>query len=493
MTLVPSGVWVRALSSRIRMICRTLSGSASAVTGRPGVRSSKRESRSSARAPNSRVTSRASELRSTRSGSSRWPPASSWERLSRSAVSLVRRSICRRIVRTNSARSSGLGSSSSSSSTNPPRLKIGVRSSCEALAMNCLRALCCFVVVWREPHAGNSEIRASIIGNDGLTDVASDFLVNTTTASNQDPDVVALADGGFLVTWKDITHLAAHGQRFDAHGDKIGAEFTLPGGAATGHFHGAPLTDDHIAFAFDAFISSGFDVTTSIFTVDTPLDFNANGLSDILWQNDNGAPALWLMNGLTVQSNSPAGPFNPGPSWHVKDSGDFNADGHADILWQNDDGMPAIWLMNGSNALSNGAAGSFNPGPDWQIKVTGDFNGDGKSDILWQGSDGTPAIWLMNGLTVLSHSPAGSFNPGHVAHHGHRRLQRRQQVRHPVAERRWHARDLADGRHRPCCPTAPPVRSIQGPRGTSRPPATSTATASPTSCGRTTTAHPRSG
>jgi hypothetical protein len=273
-----------------------------------------------------------------------------------------------------------------------------------------------FVVVWREPHNGNSEIRASIIGNDGLTDVASNFLVNTTTASNQNPDVVALADGGFLVTWKDITHLAAHGQRFDAHGDKVGAEFTLPGDAAAEHFHGALLTDDHIAFAFDAFASSNFDVTTSIFTVDTPLDFNANGLSDILWQNDNGAPALWLMNGLTVASNSPAGPFNPGPSWHVKDSGDFNADGHADILWQNDNGTPAIWLMNGSTVLSNGAAGTFNPGPDWQVKATGDFNGDGRSDILWQGSDGTPAIWLMNGLTVLSNSPAGSFNPGPTWH-----------------------------------------------------------------------------
>ena len=270
-----------------------------------------------------------------------------------------------------------------------------------------------FVVVWREPHdADTSEIRASIIGNDGLTDVASNFLVNTTTASSQNADVVALADGGFLVTWKDITHFAAHGQRFDGHGNKVGVEFTLPGGAATEHFHGALLTDGHIAFAFDAFTSSDFDVTTSIFTVDTPLDFNANGLSDILWQNDNGAPALWLMNGLTVVSNSPAGPFNPGPSWHVKDSGDFNGDGHADILWQNDNGMPAIWLMNGSNALSVGAAGSFNPGPDWQIKASGDFNGDGKSDILWQGSDGTPAIWLMDGLTVLSNSPAGSFNPG---------------------------------------------------------------------------------
>ena len=32
-----------------------------------------------------------------------------------------------------------------------------------------------------------------------------------------------------------------------------------------------------------------------------------------------------------------------------KDAGDFNGDGKADILWQNDSGMPAIWLMDGTN------------------------------------------------------------------------------------------------------------------------------------------------
>ncbi len=47
------------------MICRTRSGSAKAITGRSGVRSSSREPRRSARGPNSRATSRARELRST--------------------------------------------------------------------------------------------------------------------------------------------------------------------------------------------------------------------------------------------------------------------------------------------------------------------------------------------------------------------------------------------------------------------------------------------
>ena len=51
---------------------------------------------------------------------------------------------------------------------------------------------------------------------------------------------------------------------------------------------------------------------------------------------------------------------NPGPSWHIVGTGDFNADGHADILWQNDNGTPAIWLMNGLNFIGGG--GIPNPG-----------------------------------------------------------------------------------------------------------------------------------
>jgi hypothetical protein len=141
-------------------------------------------------------------------------------------------------------------------------------------------------------------------------------------------------------------------------------------------------------------------------------DFDGNGKSDILWQNNDGTPLIWLMNGFTAQSMGAAGSFNPGPSWHIKATGDFNFDTKSDILWQNDDGAPAIWLMNGMNAVGIGAAGPFNPGPSWQIKGTGDFNNDGKSDIVWQSSDGTPAIWLMDGMNAVGIGAAGSFNPG---------------------------------------------------------------------------------
>jgi hypothetical protein len=71
------------------------------------------------------------------------------------------------------------------------------------------------------------------------------------------------------------------------------------------------------------------------------------------------------MNGTTILSMGPALP-NPGPAWHAKQAYDANGDGKADILWQNDDGTPAVWLMNGTQFVSFGAP-QANPGSSWHI------------------------------------------------------------------------------------------------------------------------------
>ena len=213
-------------------------------------------------------------------------------------------------------------------------------------------------------------------------------------------------------------------------------------------------------------------------------NLNGDSNSDILWQSNNGTVAAWLMDGTTATTVTAAGSFNPGPTWHVKGSGDFGGDGKSDIIWQHDDGAAAMWMMDGPNTTFVGAVGPFNPGPTWHIKDTGDFNGDSKSDILWQNDNGTAAMWLMDGTDATFVGAVGPFNPGaQLAHQGHRRLQRRRQVGHHLAGRRRHGRDVADGRHhchvRRC--RRPPIRDRTG---RSRAPATSTATASPTSYGR---------
>ena len=141
-------------------------------------------------------------------------------------------------------------------------------------------------------------------------------------------------------------------------------------------------------------------------------DFNGDGKADIIWQGDSGAAAMWLMDGTNTTFVGAVGPFNPGPSWHIKGTGDFDGDGKSDILWQGDNGTAAMWLMDGTNATFVGAVGPFNPGPTWHIKATGDFDGDGKSDILWQGDNGTAAMWLMDGTNATFAGAVGPFNPG---------------------------------------------------------------------------------
>ena len=222
---------------------------------------------------------------------------------------------------------------------------------------------------------------------------------------------------------------------------------------------------------------------------------------------------------------------NPGADWQIKAAADFNGDGKADILWQNDDGTPAIWLMDGTNGIGSAVLG--NPGADWHIKAAADFNGDGKADILWQNDDGTPAIWLMDGTNGIGErrdrailaptgtsrmrrismatarpifsgrttmaQPAiwlmngtngiGSCRPGQsrcgLADQECRGFQWRRQGRHSLAERQWHTGDVADGRHQRHRQRRPGQSRCR--TGASRMRRTSAPTAKPTFSGRTTT------
>jgi FG-GAP-like repeat len=81
-------------------------------------------------------------------------------------------------------------------------------------------------------------------------------------------------------------------------------------------------------------------------------DFNGDGLSDILWRNTNGDAVIWLVtsNGTQVQVLSRTDFASVPTSWHVAVTGDFNADGISDILWRNDDGGISIWFMQGATS-----------------------------------------------------------------------------------------------------------------------------------------------
>ena len=121
---------------------------------------------------------------------------------------------------------------------------------------------------------------------------------------------------------------------------------------------------------------------------DFPASFNAG----ILWQNDNGALALWQMDGASVAAIR-ALP-NPGPTWRVVGDNDFNNDAADDILFQNDNGALAIWTMHGPT-VSGMFLGTQNPGPTWHVVGTGDTSGvfDSPAGILWQHDSGALVLW----------------------------------------------------------------------------------------------------
>ena len=119
-----------------------------------------------------------------------------------------------------------------------------------------------------------------------------------------------------------------------------------------------------------------------------PNDFSGNNVSDFLWQNSDGTPAIWLMYGFTIGLVG-AGP-NPGPHTGQGSSPPTCGQQRRDPgpAQRNLDGTPAIWRMDGLNVLAAGPVG-MNPGSAWHIKRTGDFNFDSKADILWQHDDGS--------------------------------------------------------------------------------------------------------
>ena len=96
-------------------------------------------------------------------------------------------------------------------------------------------------------------------------------------------------------------------------------------------------------------------------------DFDGNGKSDILWQNDNGAVAIWD-NGLPAGGHTVANPGAVPTGWHIAGVGDFDGNHKSDILWHNDNGAVAIW-DNGQPAGGHTVAGPGAVAPDWHIIV----------------------------------------------------------------------------------------------------------------------------
>jgi hypothetical protein len=158
--------------------------------------------------------------------------------------------------------------------------------------------------------------------------------------------------------------------------------------------------------------------------------------SGIVFQNDNGAIAVWEhptnpapgQIAFQIQSNLP----DPGPGWHVVGMGNtteqsFFTPGN-DLVLQHDNGDIAIWQLQvvGNQVVRQGPGGSDptgfnlgNPGDGWHVVGVRDMNADGKADLLLQNDNGAAAVW-DNIQTDGTHD-GFNFNPqpnsGHLDWH----------------------------------------------------------------------------
>lgn len=160
--------------------------------------------------------------------------------------------------------------------------------------------------------------------------------------------------------------------------------------------------------------SDSFVLTIRAFVDLTKSDFNGDGRSDVLLQNDSGFRAVWLMNGTRVASARQLLLSNAGdPDWKIVGTGDLNSDGKSDIVFQHTDGTIAAWLMDGDRQVTAVLLNPLRPRDrNYAVAGTGDFNNDGMVDLLLQHSDGTLAVWTMDGVNLISGAFIEPAHPG---------------------------------------------------------------------------------
>ena len=154
-------------------------------------------------------------------------------------------------------------------------------------------------------------------------------------------------------------------------------------------------------------------------------DFDANGTTDILYQEDvTRGTEIWLMSAVTpgVYTQLSVYPTSPGADWLMRGVGDLDNDGDADILWQRSltsatiPGAVACWLIDTSimaPAAPYTAASIYGSGiPGWQIYGLCDWDADGDDDVIWKSdSVGNMATWELTGAV----GPSVTYTPAAIS------------------------------------------------------------------------------
>jgi Ca2+-binding RTX toxin-like protein len=134
-----------------------------------------------------------------------------------------------------------------------------------------------FVVAWTDSSQAGGDsssvaVRAQVFNADG-TKAGAEFRVNTTTNKDQyEPTITALSDGRFVVAWTDSSQaggdtssVAVRAQVFNADGTKAGAEFLVNTTTSNGQYQPAiaALADGGFVIAWTDVSGTGEDASGS--------------------------------------------------------------------------------------------------------------------------------------------------------------------------------------------------------------------------------------
>ncbi|MBV9374041.1 MAG: VCBS repeat-containing protein, partial [Alphaproteobacteria bacterium] len=101
-------------------------------------------------------------------------------------------------------------------------------------------------------------------------------------------------------------------------------------------------------------------------------DFDRDGYSDILWRDHLGNVRIWLLgttpNSLNIRSSADLG--NVPLNWSIVQTGDYNGDGFSDILWEDDTGNLKAWFMQGTTVAKTQILGKI--GLKWTVQSLND-------------------------------------------------------------------------------------------------------------------------
>ena len=200
-----------------------------------------------------------------------------------------------------------------------------------------------FVIAWSDQFGdGSAEgVKAQIFRADGTKDGA-EFLVNTTTAKEQDtPAITALANGGFVIAWTDSSETggesygsSVRAQVFNPDGSKTGAELIINTDPALSHRDTAitALPQGRFVVSWTVLSETGND--PSGFSIHAQM-FNADGtkrgaqipVNTTTDQNQTNSEIAAFPDGHFIVSWSDASASTPDETIIVLRAQVFNADG----------------------------------------------------------------------------------------------------------------------------------------------------------------------